>query len=238
MPEYVWIPLLVVLIIVILILFGGLYIALKITRPVRKSLLESAIIEAENLPKIMDFYKQYKTDEYVITTQSGIKLQAYYFKNMIDTNKFIVMSHGHTYTHHGCVKYARMMFKKGYNIVTYDQRYHGASEGKFTSLGYLEKDDLYDVISDTFERFGDDIYVGTYGESMGAVTVLLEAQKDTRVQFVFCDCGFKNLSVLIDEILQKHRYFPKVVFKPISNLFFKIFTGSSYNGISPIQAIK
>ena len=46
MPEYVWIPLLVVLIIVILILFGGLYIALKITRPVRKSLLESAIIEA------------------------------------------------------------------------------------------------------------------------------------------------------------------------------------------------
>ncbi len=131
-----------------------------------------------------------------------------------------------------------MLMEKGFNIVTYDQRYHGASKGKLTSLGHLEQADLYDVITDTFKRFGSDIYLGTYGESMGAATVLLEAKNDDRVQFIFSDCGFKNLSDLMDEILQKHRYFPKFLFKPVSDLFFKVLTGSYYNGISPIIAIK
>ena len=35
---------------------------------------------------------------------------------LFKTNKYIVMSHGHTYTHHGCIKYARMMMQYGYNI--------------------------------------------------------------------------------------------------------------------------
>lgn len=238
MPEYIWIPLLVIGIIILIIIFGSIYIVLKIIKPNRKSLLESSIIEEENLPKIMDFYKRFKTDEYVINTRDGIKLQAYYFKNILDTDKYIVMSHGHTYTHHGCVKYARMMMDKGFNIVTYDQRYHGASEGKYTTLGYLEKDDLLEVINDIFQRFGDNIYLGTYGESMGAATVLLEAQKDDRVKFVFSDCAFESLDVLIGEILKKHKIFPLWLFKPISNLIFKLFVGVKYNGISPILAIE
>lgn len=238
MPNYIWIPLVIILFLVLILFLGGFYIAVKITKPSRKSLLESSIIESENLPKIMEFYKQYKTDEYTVITKDGIKLQVYYFKNLIDTNKYIVMSHGHTYTHHGCIKYARMMMEKGYNIITYDQRYHGNSTGKYTSLGYHEKDDLKEIIDDTYTRFGEDIYLGTYGESMGAATVLLEAEKDDRVQFVFSDCAFKNLDVLIDEILQNHKFYPRKLFKAVSNLFFKFITGTRYTGISPISAIQ
>lgn len=237
MEWYFWVGI-VILILLLISFIGGLYVALKVAKPPRRSLLETSAIEEEQLKGIMDFYNNSVTDEYKIKTDDGLNLQAYFMKNELDSNKYIVMSHGHTYTHHGVLKYARMMMGYGYNIVLYDQRYHGNSEGKFTSLGYLEKRDLYNVITDTFNRYGQDIYLGTYGESMGSSTVLQEVEFDDRVKFVFSDCGFSNLNHLVGDFFKKMKYLPKFPFMYLGDCLFKVITGSNFNGISPIRAIK
>ncbi|MCK4552043.1 MAG: alpha/beta hydrolase [Tenericutes bacterium] len=225
-------------VVIVLVLFvGGLYIAFRTAKPPRRSLLETSVLEEEYLNGIMDFYRDNTTSEYIVKTRDGLSLQAYFLKNNLETNKYIVMSHGHTYTHHGCLKYARMMMKYGYNIVMYDHRYHGNSEGNYTSLGHKEKDDLNEVITDTFNKYGSEIYLGTYGESMGSATVLLEAENDHRVKFVFSDCGFTNLSVLVEEFIKKTKYIPKWPFMYIGSFFFKLIVGSYFNGISPIKAL-
>lgn len=237
MEWYFWV-IIIVSILLIISIIGGLFVALKVAKPPRRSLLDTSILEEELNPGIMDFYKKSLTREYKIKTKDGLLLQAYFFKNNEETDKYIVMPHGHTYTHHGMLKYAKMMMQYGYNIVLYDQRYHGDSEGKFTSLGYKEKDDLYQVITDTFNKYGSHIYLGTYGESMGSSTVLSEVKFDDRVKFIFSDCGFTELSDLVGEFFKKIKYLPKWPIFYISSLFFRIITGSYYSGISPFKAIK
>ena len=237
MEWYFWVAI-TIAIIIIITLIGGLFVALKIAKPPRRSLLETSIIEEEQLNGIMEFYKESLTSQYKVKTKDDLNLQAYFLKNKVQSKKYIVMSHGHTYTHHGVLKYAKMMMGYGYNIVLYDQRYHGNSEGKFSSLGYMEKYDLYNVITDTFNRYGKDIYLGTYGESMGSSTVLQEVNLDDRVKFVFSDCGFSNLKDLVCDFFKKMKYLPKWPFMYVGDYIFSIITGSRFSGISPIRAIK
>lgn len=232
-------PYIIALIVILFICFlVGLIVAKGIIKPKKRSLLDTSILEENKFPGIMDFYKKAMTKSYFIESKYGYNLQAYYFENKIKTNQFIVMAHGHTYTHHGCLKYARMMLNHGYNVLLYDERFHGNSGGKFTSLGHNEKEDLYTVITDTIERFGDDITIGTYGESMGAATVLLEAKLDSRVKFVISDCGFSDLEALIKELLWKRYHIPTYPFYYFAVLIFNIITKTKMKGISPIRALR
>ena len=236
MEYYIWIIIGVGFIIFFCLWFGT-YIAKGVINPTKKSLLETSALEEEKLPGIMKFYQEHLVDEYKIQSRYKYDLTLYYLENDPASKKFIVMSHGHTYTHHGCIKYARMMMEYGYNIVMYDQRYHGASGGKFTSLGWYEKDDLYDVITDTINRFGTDITIGTYGESMGSSTVIQEAAIDDRVKFVFSDCGFTNLEVLVKEILVEKSKILSKIFFPFGKIMFRIFAKVRMSRISPVDAL-
>lgn len=215
----------------------GMYIANKIIKPNRRSLLESSIMEEGFFPGLQKFYKDNFTKSYIIKSRYGYDLQAYYFEKSSESKKFMVMAHGHTYTHHGCVKYAQMMMKLGYNVVLFDERYHGNSGGNFTTLGHYEKWDLYDVISDTFNRFGKDIFLGTYGESMGAATVLLEGAEDDRIKFIVSDCGFSSFEEVLRDVMTQRFHIPVFPFFYFAMIFFKIFTKVSMKGISPIKAL-
>ena len=174
----------------------------------KRSLETTAKIEEENWPGIMEWYEKALTNKYVLKSEYGYDLQMYFLKNKVETNNYIIIAHGHTYTHHGSLKYAKLMMRKGFNIVLYDQRYHGNSGGQFTSLGYYEKDDLYMIVTDTYERYGKDIFLGTYGESMGSATVVLESGIDNRLKFVMSDCGFADFVQLNEEMLKNRFHLP------------------------------
>lgn len=224
----------------VLILIGfiiGIVITLGIIKPRKRSLLDTAILEEKTYPGIMKYYEENLNSKYKIKSDYGYDLQVYYFKNHNESKKYMVMAHGHTYTHHGCLKYARMMMEHGYNVVLFDERFHGNSGGKFTSLGYFEKYDLYTVISDTISRYGNDIFVGTYGESMGAATALMEAKIDKRVKFVVSDCSFSDFPLLIKQLMWRKFRIPVYPFYWFALIVFKAFTGISMKGISPITEL-
>lgn len=232
----IWVYLVIVFILLVFIISGS-YITLSIIKPRRRSFLETSMTEEEMYPGIMDFYKKSLTSTYQINSRYGYKIQCYFLKHQSSEKRFVVMAHGHTYTHHGCLKYARMMLQKGFNVVLYDERYHGNTGGSFSTLGYYEKDDLNDVISDTFDRFGEDIFLGTYGESMGAATALMEAATDSRVRFIISDCAFSDLYRLVKEIMKNRFHIPVFPFIHFMRPFFRIFTGVNIKGISPIKAL-
>jgi hypothetical protein len=152
------------------------------------------------------------------------------------SNKFVVIAHGHTYTHHGSIKYARMMFEEGFNVIIFDQRYHGNSGGSNTTLGYYEKFDLYDIISLVYKEFGKDIFLGTYGESMGAATILLEQEIDKRVKFCISDCSYSDFKIFLYEKLAKY-HLPKFSYHFI-NFFVKFIASFSVDEVSPIKSIQ
>jgi dipeptidyl aminopeptidase/acylaminoacyl peptidase len=216
-------------------LFACMQIAFSIVLPKRRSLDESKALETQKDDSLFAFYDDKLTETIDFKSRYGYNLKLYSFINE-KTKKFMVISHGHTYTHHGALKYARMMCDYGYSVILYDQRFHGNSGGKNSTLGYYEKFDLYDIITWLTDKYGKNVIIGTYGESMGGATVLLEQAIDNRVKFCISDCAFSDLQRLIQEQIKRH-HLPRFIYFFVDK-FVKIITGISLKDVSPIKAIE
>ena len=232
----------VILFILFLNFYTGYRIAQSIYNPVRHSLMETRIRETEKTPDLMQAYDEWEKIPYIIESNHGYDLKTYYLptEKHIQGCKdcFVIIAHGYTYTHHGGIKYASIFKELGFNVILYDERYHGESGGKNCSLGFYEEQDLEVVITDTFTRFGPDIFLGTYGESMGAATVILEQAHDSRLQFVIADCPFSDLTELVAYLVKRKGHLPKWPYVGLANFFFKLATKTEFKAISPIEAIK
>ncbi|HKL47704.1 MAG TPA: alpha/beta fold hydrolase [Candidatus Izemoplasmatales bacterium] len=218
-------------------LYIGLYVAMTIVTPTVRTLEQTEDEENQRDDGLMVYYHQHITDDYTIKSLKGYKLYVYEMILNPSIKKFVVISHGYTYSHHGSIKYAKMMTELGYNVVMYDHRFHGKSGGKNATLGYYESMDLKTVIDHIFKTYGSNIFLGTYGESMGSATCLVEQANDSRVKFVVTDAGFKDLKVLIKHRLKVQKLSP-ILFYGVANFFVWLISGSSLSQVRPIDAIK
>ncbi|MFP4478390.1 MAG: alpha/beta hydrolase [Candidatus Izemoplasmatales bacterium] len=215
----------------------GLQIALMIVRPNIKSISQTMVEESERDPSLIPYLNKHLTNKHRIKSKYHYSIQVYEMIENEESKRFVVMAHGYTYSHHGTIKYAKMMIELGYNVILYDHRFHGESGGKNTTLGYHEQYDLETVINYVFEKYGNDVYLGTYGESMGSATCLLEQAYDQRVKFVISDAGFKNLKLLIKSRIKTKRL-PAWLFYGVVNFNVWLITKGNFSKVSPIYSIK
>ncbi len=226
---------------VIVITLISYYVAISMIHPHRKSLLESRQIEMSKTPDLMEAYDTWQKITYTIETRNRYDLKAYYLPTEQKNDgikRFCIIAHGYSYTHHGGIKYAAILKKLGYSIILYDERYHGESGGPNCSLGYHEKDDLDDVINDTYTRFGSDITLGLYGESMGGATVLMTQATHPKLQFVISDCAFSDLSLLVRYLIKRKTHLPSWLIMPLANIFFYLATKATFRSISPMESVR
>lgn len=223
--------------ILLLYLYIGLQIAMLIVVPKVKSINETLLEEATRDASLIPFLKDNQSKEYNILSQYKYPLHVYEMVKDKDNKKFVVLVHGYTYSHHGVIKYAKMMISLGFNVILYDHRNHGLSGGKNTTLGFYEHHDLKTVIDHVYKSYGDDILLGTYGESMGSATVLLEQEIDKRVKFLVSDAGFKDLKTLVKRQIKAKKLWPWI-FYGITNLFVWLISKANLSKVSPIQSIK
>lgn len=231
--------LIVLAILIALILLIGLLIARGVYHPLHMTMDETRAKEMERTPDLLKEYDRWEKRPYWIHSRFGYDLKTYFLpvENNGSNKKFAVIAHGYTYSHHGSIKYAWLMKKFGYNVILYDERYHGESGGKTCSLGYYEQFDLEDVISDTFHRYGSDLFLGTYGESMGATTVLLEQGYDHRLKFVIADCAFSDMRDLLTYLCRTKYHIPRFPFIPLAEFFYHLATKAKMKDVSPISAV-
>lgn len=82
----------------------------------------------------------------------------------------------------------------GYDVVAYDGRAHGRSEGDRCSYGYYEKEDLKAVITQLGVT-----NVGVIGLSLGAAVALQAAAIDPRIRAVVAASTFSDLRTIATE---------------------------------------
>ena len=151
-----------------------------------------------------------------------------------NNGKYVIISHGYNSNRYGAAKYVPIYIDLGYNCIIYDLRGHGENELTVCTIGNYESEDLIKLIDDTYSRYGDDIYLGLHGESMGSSTSLSALKYSPKVHFVVADCGFTNLYELIGTGFKKsHAGFAE----PIVDLDLRIFYGYSMKDTSAIDAI-
>jgi pimeloyl-ACP methyl ester carboxylesterase len=130
---------------------------------------------------------------------------------------------------------ARKMVEAGYNILTFDLRGHGQSEGKHMSLGYYEQRDLLGAIDYVKQRGMNKI--GIIGFSMGAATVLMTAANCKEIDAIVADSSFAYLADIVEPQFSRRSRLPKFLI-PLILFAAKKIHGVDLSMPKPIDAVK
>ncbi len=84
------------------------------------------------------------------------------------------------------------LHKAGFNVLMFDFRAHGRSEGECVTMGMYEKEDLLGALDFLVEQKGIE-RVGVLGFSMGAAVALITAALSERICAVVADSSFGRL---------------------------------------------
>ena len=185
----------VCVLLVLLVIVGGVgaYVLSGFILQANRQTLEEAIAWQKDHYDI-SWFDGIKTDEYTVPGYEGYTLHVMLCRNPVVSDKYIIISHGHTDNRYGDLKYMKMYLDLGFNCVVYDLRGHGENERTPCTYGVKEGQDLVCLIKDTRERYGKDIRLGLHGESLGSATTVSALGSTQDVAFAVADCGFADIS--------------------------------------------
>ena len=130
-----------------------------------------------------------------VTTSDGYTLRGWFIDKGSDTT--IIAIHGYTaskYEEEYMKPIIDILARNGYNVVAFDFRAHGDSDGEITTLGLKEVEDYTRIIDWLKSEKPDKAEkIGVIGYSMGgAVTIMLSA-KDKRVNAAVADSPYIDI---------------------------------------------
>jgi len=223
---------------VILSLFG-LYLALSlamaiyILRPPRRSPSE---LEKEELgiKQVDPVIYKIPFDELWLTSDFGYKLYGRFYK--ADSHKYVLLLHGHNAASSGMVRFMKLFYDRGYNVIIPDHRYSARSGGKCITYGHKEKLDAIKFL-EYIATIDKDATVGVMGESMGAATALMLAAVREELAFCIEYCGYANIDGIVKSIIVSLAP-PLKIFYPMAKLFYRLICGVSLASITPAEDAK
>lgn len=152
-----------------------------------------------------------------------------------------IFAHGYSQNrlepHLPALSLASRLLTEGYNVLMFDFRNSGLSEGNITTVGYLEQLDLLGAIDYVSQRFPLQ-RIALIGFSMGAVTSLLAAAEDERVQFVVADSPYYALDQYLQENLTKWTGLPRFPFNQLMIGLMPVLVKAQPRHVAPYQAVK
>jgi pimeloyl-ACP methyl ester carboxylesterase len=122
----------------------------------------------------------------------------------------IVMIHGWTSSRQEPMSRAGYLLDAGYNVLVFDLRGHGQSDGNYTTMGWAEPDDVVAAVA--FARSRDPGPIVLLGYSMGGALAVETGARDADVAAVIEDSGFADLSSVFDAGFQRVTHLPAVPF--------------------------
>ncbi len=215
---------------------GASYLLARVVaRPQRKT-FEFRVNDLREHGRWEDYDKLRKVP-YTVEMFDGHVLHATFIPATLETNRYVIISHGFGDNRLGSAKYALMYHAMGFNSIIYDTRGMGENREQAITLVLKESRDLIDLILDTRKRYGRDIVLGLHGESMGASFQIMALKYMPDISFMICDCGFARLEDVLDVQITKVFHLPKFMVK-LASLGSAVFYGYRYGEVQPIKMLK
>ncbi|MEM9258932.1 MAG: alpha/beta fold hydrolase, partial [Bacteroidota bacterium] len=131
-------------------------------------------------------------DHFTLSVEDGLKLDAYFIVAQERPKANLIMLHGVGSCKEVYLPAAAELSKLGYNILLFDQRQHGKSEGEYLTYGYYEKHDVSKAL-DWLVNKTNGLKTGIYGNSMGGAVALQSLAHDARLRFGLIESTFTDL---------------------------------------------
>lgn len=103
----------------------------------------------------------------------------------------------------------RPFIEGGWAVLAFDQRAHGASDGKRFTLGYCESEDLARIAG---EVMSEKKYrsVGFYGVGCGAAAALLALDRSPKIDFIVAEDVWPTYTELIQFRIRRSRFLRRI----------------------------
>jgi fermentation-respiration switch protein FrsA (DUF1100 family) len=140
-------------------------------------------------------------EEVSFRTEDGLLLRGWWLPSP-EAKRTVIPLHGHRGARHHCVGIAAALWRRGANVLLFDHRGRGSSEGDFISLGYFETLDASAAIRYALIK-APGVPLGLLGYSVGAAVAVMAAARDARVKAIVSDSPFASEQELVRALLRK-----------------------------------
>jgi pimeloyl-ACP methyl ester carboxylesterase len=130
--------------------------------------------------------------ETIAFESDGLRLEGWLFRAPAPQRGLIVYLHGIADNRQSGLGVARRFVPLGYDVLAYDSRAHGRSQGDFCTYGYFERRD----VTRALDAVGAKRAV-LFGSSLGAAVALQAAAVDPRVIGVISQSSFADLPSIV-----------------------------------------
>lgn len=128
---------------------------------------------------------------------------------------------------------ARHLVDSGYNVVMFDFRGNGESDGNLTSVGQYEVRDLLGAIDYVADQPDLNGQIILFGFSMGASTAIMAGSREPAVAAVIADSPFADLKAYLAENLSVWSGLPSFPFNRTFFIVTPLVTGLNPGSVSP-----
>ena len=154
----------------------------------------------------------------------------------------LVVCHGYRGSRAHTLDLGLALRARGYNVLLFDFRAHGASEGRYTSVGAREAGDLAGVVAYLLSRPDvDPARLGGLGYSMGAAALILAAAERPEIGAVVADSSFAALSDVAGPALRAYLPRPlrplRRLVGPVARRAAERLSGVPVAAVRPVDAI-
>lgn len=151
-----------------------------------------------------------------VRTADGLTLRGVHLPARPANDRCVVLVHGYGGNLLEYAEQYRPWHELGFDVLLYDQRACGRSDGEFLSAGILESDDLAAVVAHARTRLPAGALVGVYGRSGGGATALLFAGRGGACDFVVADCPFSSFpEQLLHRLRADYGFVPAGLRRPL-----------------------
>lgn len=204
----------------------SVYVGWNLTHPVRKALTTTpasvgATFEEIQFPSRIDH----------------LTMKGWYLPAKSASTKAVVIAHGYKGNRiedgAGALGTAKFLTEQGYNVLMFDFRASGESEGTTVTVGPMEKRDLAGAVD--FVRSRGNQKVGLLGYSMGAGTALQTAAEVPEVDAVVADSSMRDFKLYLQENMPYWTKLPDFPFTSIILAVMPTIIGAELKDLSPVS---
>mgnify|MGYP005833306303 CR=1 FL=1 len=130
------------------------------------------------------------------SSRDGVRLGGWWIPAPATPRGTVILCPGQRTSMNDDLIHAAPLHRAGFNVLMFDFRAHGLSDGKLVTFGAREQFDLLGAL-DMLEKERGVARVGVLGFSMGAGVALLAAAQDGRIGALVVDGAFTRLDRLL-----------------------------------------
>lgn len=131
----------------------------------------------------------------------------------------VIIGHGLGANKSNFISVAQFWHNLGFNVLIFDFRGHGQSQGHTISLGYNERHDIKSGVDYLSRRKEiDPRKIIGYGVSFGGAAMVQAVAQDSRLKAIIIDSAYANLDSLALQTVERLGFLPPVFVKTIARI--------------------